>query len=155
MGKAIRKIKRAVAGAAAGMFATIAMSAVMGLARRAGLMGKHPPEEITERALDAVGARPDDPVRDVLAAGAHLAFGIGAGAFYGLLPFPQSRRGRILSGAGYGLAIWASSYVGWVPALRLMPPPTEDRMDRQAIMAASHVVYGATLGALSRARPLR
>ena len=45
-----------------------------------------------------------------------------------------------------GLAIWAPAYQGWVPALDILPPATEDRPERAATMIAVHVVYGAVLG---------
>lgn len=145
--------RRFARGAVAGLIATATMSAVMALARRAGLVGKHPPEEITERTLDAAGARPEEPTKDALATAAHLAFGMGAGGLYGLLPVPRRRSGGILVGTGYGLAVWAVSYAGWLPAFGLMPSPARDRSDRQATMVASHLVYGATLGGLLHRLP--
>lgn len=49
-----------------------------------------------------------------------------------------------------GLAIWLVSYFGWIPALRTLAPPSEDRPGRAWTMFAAHVVYGATLSALWR-----
>jgi hypothetical protein len=142
--------RRLVAGGAAGLLATVVMSAFMEWARRSGWLRKHPPEEITERALRAVGAPASEPVKDATATAAHAAFGVGAGAVYGLLPAPRSRRLRVAAGVGYGLAIWTVSYAGWAPALRLMPAPSEDRTDSQAAIVASHAVYGAVLGGALR-----
>jgi Family of unknown function (DUF6789) len=142
--------RRLVAGGVAGLLATLVMSAFMEWARRSGWLREHPPEEITERALQQAGASVSVSVKDTTATAAHLAFGVGAGAAYGLLPASRHRRLRAVAGVGYGLGIWAVSYAGWAPALRLMPSPTEDRSESQAAIVASHVVYGAVLGATFR-----
>jgi hypothetical protein len=142
--------RRLVAGGVAGLLATLVMSAFMDWARRSGWLRRHPPEEITEHALQHVGATVSELVKDTTATAAHLAFGVGAGAGYGLLPAPRRRRLRVVAGVGYGLGIWAVSYAGWAPALRPMPSPTEDRTESQAAIVASHVVYGAVLGATFR-----
>jgi hypothetical protein len=47
-----------------------------------------------------------------------------------------------------GLAVWAVSYQGWIPALGILPKASEDRPARPAVMVTAHVVYGAVLGAL-------
>ena len=47
-------------GAMAGALSTVAMSAVMLGAKRAGVTGELPPEWITRRAIDAVSAEPLD-----------------------------------------------------------------------------------------------
>jgi hypothetical protein len=142
--------RRLVAGVVAGLLATLIMSAFMEWARRSRWLRKHPPEEITERALQRIGASVSEPLKDTTATAAHLAFGVGAGAGYGLLPAPRRRCLRVVAGVGYGLGIWAISYAGWAPAVRLMPSPTEDRTESQAAILASHVVYGAVLGATFR-----
>ena len=132
-------------GAAAGSIATGVMSAGMLAAGRAGLMGRQPPEAIVRRAGQLAGSEPQGRTADALASLMHLAFGAGAGAAYALLPPPERPVAR---GIAVGLAIYAVSYAGWVPALQALPPADEDRPDRQASMAAAHVVFGAVLGAL-------
>jgi hypothetical protein len=39
-----------------------------------------------------------------------------------------------------------TSYQGWIPALGIMPPASEDRPDRPRVMLLAHLVYGAILG---------
>ena len=51
-------------------------------------------------------------------------------------------------GMAYGVAIWGISYMGWVPALGIMPPADRDRRDRQAVMLAGHLIYGTALALL-------
>ena len=73
---------------------------------------------------------------------AHFAFGAGAGALYGLL---APRRFREGTGIAYAGLIWVTSYLGWLPALRLHPPVARDDRVRQIGNAAGHVVYGISL----------
>jgi hypothetical protein len=53
----------------------------------------------------------------------------------------------MLVGIAYGTAIWATGYLGWVPALELMPPGPDDRRQRPLVMVVAHWLYGAVLGA--------
>lgn len=140
---------RMVRGAAAGALATVAMSGVMLAARQVGLMGRLPPEKITARLLHRFGRRPSRANRNVLAAIFHVGFGAAGGGTYALMqrglrpPLPP-----IVTGVVFAIGIWTFSYMGWVPALGIMPPATEDRPGRPQSMVVAHVVYGAVLGAL-------
>ena len=128
-------------GAFAGTLATGAMSAVMlGLGQK---MGEQPPDAIVKRAALAAGKRPSEPQADLLATLAHVAFGASVGAVYALLP---RRMTPVVRGVTTSLAVYISSYEGWVPALGILPPATEDRSDRQRVMLLAHLVYGAVLG---------
>jgi len=146
-----------LAGAADGTAATLAMSGVMLAARRAGRMGELPPRRITRFALRRAraGAAPRR-TKDALSVLGHLAFGAGAGSL-----FEAGQRRWLVAGAGpyvgaaFGAAVWLVSYAGWVPALRILPPPHRDRPDRQATMLVAHLVYGAVLGALADRRARR
>ena len=132
-----------VRGAAAGAVATVAMSGVMLALRRP--MGEQPPDAITTSAAHAVGADPTERQADAMAVAAHLGFGAGTGALYALGP----RVGPpVLRGVLTGLALWAVSYQGWIPALGILPKASEDRPARPAVMVLAHVVYGAVLGAV-------
>ena len=136
-------------GALAGGLATISMTVLMLGARRAGLMGAMPPERITARFLDRMRVRRRGDEQDAAAMFLHFAFGAAAGGLFGLarrrLPLPP-----VLSGIAYGAGVWFVSYKGWVPALGIMPPPERDRPGRPQSMLAAHLVYGATLGLLTR-----
>jgi hypothetical protein len=137
----------AAAGVVEGLLATVAMSAVMLAAERAGLMGKQPPEKIVEHGLHrGLNVEAGEATENRLAVLGHAAFGAGAGALYAILHSAVRRRPTIATGLAYGLGVWAVSYKGWVPALGIMPPPKRDRPGRPAAMIAAHVVYGATLG---------
>jgi hypothetical protein len=139
-----------VRGAVAGVAATTAMSAVMFVSRKAGLMGKMPPERITEAGLRVLRVHASESSEDALSTVAHLGYGAGVGALFAVaerttrLPVPGA-----VAGALYGLAVWTVSYAGWIPALGIMPPPHRDRHDRQTSMILAHLMYGAVLGMLT------
>ncbi len=143
-------------GATSGTAATLAMSGVMLLAQKLGLEGEQPPEAIVETALDAADVDRSETRQNALASVAHLAFGAGCGAVYGLLRRLIRTGGpEPVHGVGFGLGVYTASYAGWIPALRILPPPTRDREDRQVAMILAHVVYGAVLGALVGRRRAR
>src|SRR4051812_34985093 len=131
------------------MAATVAMSAALALAARAGLLQEPPPRAIVRRLLPGLS-------REAVDAGAllaHLGYGTAGGVVHrGLLGGPGPAASAL-----YGVALWAGGYEGWVPrAGALRPAPLDDRR-RRAPMAVAHVVYGAVLGALAprRRRALR
>lgn len=146
-----RDVRAAFDGAIGGLVATVPMSAAMLVARRLGFMGRQPPERITQkvffRGLRRVRSR---ETRNALATVLHFTFGGVGGAVYGVaqrrLPV---RVNPILTGVVFGTLVWAVSYMGWVPALGLMPQPRHDRPDRPVIMIVAHWIFGATLGAVT------
>lgn len=145
-------LRNAVTGGAAGAAATVPMSLVMWLAQQAGLVGQQPPERITEAALDAAEVDRDEETEDRLALVNHVAFGATCGGVYAVLRRRSARNPVHDLGMAtvYALTIWLASYRGWIPALGILPPVEDDRSDRQAVMAFSHVVYGVALGAALR-----
>lgn len=138
-------LEEAVSGGVAGVLATLAMSLVMLAAQRLGLMGMQPPERIVERGMRAVGHRPDGEEVDVAAAVAHLGFGTACGAIYGVLAVRTTSASWWL-GVPFALLVWLVSYAGWIPALRILPAPPDDRLGRAWSMFVAHLVYGAVLG---------
>jgi len=52
-------------------------------------------------------------------------------------------------------ALAVVSYMGWVPAVGLMPVATRDEPRRPVVMVLAHGVYGAVLGALVGRRSRR
>jgi hypothetical protein len=127
------------------------MSAVMLLSRRLGIMGAHPPERIVERGMRAAGHRPTREEVDAAATVTHLGFGAACGVAYGLVAHRLPAAVAALLGIPFALLVWAVSYAGWIPALRILPPPPDDQPGRVGTMLTAHVVYGAVLGAAWRA----
>ena len=145
----------AVAGLSAGAVATVAMSAVMVTGNRIGLMTEQPPTVVTTRALRTAGVQRPTAAASLVAPVSHLGFGAAGGLLYALLRrlVPDAPGGML--GVAFGLAVWAVSYVGWIPALGILPPPGSDERGRPAVMVAAHVVYGLVLGRLVRAPTVR
>jgi uncharacterized membrane protein YagU involved in acid resistance len=144
---------RLLVGSFAGLAATGPMTAVMDALYRAAPPDDGrplPPREITMQAADAVGVEDDlsEDEKTGLTMLAHYSYGAGAGAVYGVLA-PHLPRNPTATGIGFGLAVWAVSYVGWLPALRILPPPHREEAERTGIMIAAHVVWGAALGVLT------
>jgi uncharacterized membrane protein YagU involved in acid resistance len=142
-----------VAGTAGGLAATVGMTVVMLLARRAGLSGPLPPERIAQDAIaEATGRPAHEDEEHAVAAVAHVGFGILTGTLYGLLVSGVRRPPTglaALSGAIFATVVWLVSYQGWVPALHIMPPVSRDRPGRVATMLVAHWVYGIVLGILT------
>jgi hypothetical protein len=129
-------------GALAGTIATIAMTAAMRrLHRRLPKDERYPlpPREITETVARRGDVVPSEEALRDAALTAHFAYGAATGALYALLP----RRNSVPFGAAYGLLVWAASYCGWVPAARILRPPTEHPARRNALMITAHLIWGA------------
>src|SRR5437763_1777970 len=140
-----------LAGPLAGLTATVPMTAVMELLHR--LLPEEeryplPPREITEKVAEDAGVTPppDEPTLRGLSLLTHFGFGTAAGAAYAALGRPAGLSGP-LGGAAFGLAVWAASYLGWLPALKVLRPATEHPPRRTALMIAAHLVWGAAAGA--------
>jgi hypothetical protein len=138
-------------GAVAGAMATGPQSAVVWGLRRVGIYhGKPPPEAVSERPNDAAvqaGVLPPS-FRGPAMVTEHIGFGAAAGALYGLLS--TAIRPTPVTGVLTGLAIWLTSYKGWIPALHIMPPPERDERGRQAALVIAHIAYGLSLAATYR-----
>ncbi len=141
-------ILRAARGAGAGLIATIPMSAVMFAAQRLGPVDELDPEIITETGLEAARVEASESTQNLLSTLAHLGFGAGVGAVYGLLS-PRLRRAPLLTGPLYGLAVCGASYQGWIPAMGIAPPLSRRDPARRWMQILSHLVYGTVLGRLA------
>jgi uncharacterized membrane protein YagU involved in acid resistance len=109
-----------------------------------------PPEQIAARVggeIVPVLASEREP-RRVTAGLLHFGFGAATGAIYGLaaerVPLPAAAKG-----IAFGMLVWSSSYLGWLPALGILSAATEHPAGRNALMIGAHVVWGATLGVLT------
>ena len=140
----------AAAGALAGLIATVPMTiAMLAMHRRLPWHERYPlpPRQIVAKLAHATGLRKhlDNDEEQGATLAAHFGYGSATGALFAPiareLPFP-----RVLSGIGYGLAVWTVSYLGVLPALRILRPATEHPPERNALMILAHVVCGASLG---------
>ncbi|NYI07195.1 hypothetical protein [Allostreptomyces psammosilenae] len=145
----VRLLTSAAQGAVAGVAGTTAMSTMMEGAGRLSGLREQPPRTVM-RALLPGRAQPR-PVERSAAVLGHLGFGATSGALFGVLT--AGRRPPSWLGAAYGLAVWAASYEGWIPAAGILPPAHRDHPHRAATLALAHLPYGVvTARALRRMR---
>ncbi|MGE0665618.1 MAG: hypothetical protein AB7O49_03570 [Sphingomonadales bacterium] len=131
-------------GAIAGLAATTAMTGVM---RRmhphlpAGERYPLPPRQITERVARMAGIHASENALETAAVVAHFLYGGLTGAAYPLITRSRSP----VVGAGYGIATWAASYLGWLPLAGILKPATEHPVRRNLLMLTAHALWGAAL----------
>jgi hypothetical protein len=136
---------RLLLGALGGIAGTAAMTMAMRwMHRRLADKERYPlpPREIIESMSRPTPAyrRADEGALQDLTLGAHFAYGAATGALYGL----ARPEGGAAAGAGYGLLVWAASYLGWIPALGILAPATRHPLRRDGLMLVAHLVWGAT-----------
>jgi uncharacterized membrane protein YagU involved in acid resistance len=108
-----------------------------------------PPEEIATVAEVKILGKPlDAPQHITMTLTSHFGYGIGLAGVFSIvadhLPFPP-----LFNGIFYGLAVWAVSYMGWLPAFKVLRPATEFPSARNRLMIFSHAIWGAILGTLT------
>ncbi len=139
-------------GCLAGLAATVPMTVVMEVMyRRLPLSQRYPlpPRQITMRVVHEAGLQQelDEEERVGVTLASHFAYGSAAGGVYsgfsGKIPGHPS-----IKGAAYGLLVWGGSYLLGLPGLGLLRPATQHPAQRNALMIAAHIVWGATLGLL-------
>lgn len=135
-------LRRIAAGTVAGLIATLPQSAVVWGFRKLGVYRSRPaPMQVTDRLTRRVTGK--DPSSAVQVA-QHFAIGGAGGTACGVTS--ATVRPGVLAGLVTGLAMWAASYSGLLPALRIMPVPKEDEQGRAVTMFVAHVVYGLSMG---------
>jgi uncharacterized membrane protein YagU involved in acid resistance len=145
-------MNRLTLGLFAGFIATVPMTLAMAaLHRRLPPEERYPlpPEEITAKLAEEAGEEEHigQPEHHAATLIAHFGYGTLMGGVYA--PLAEKAPGPpVMSGMAYGMAVWAGSYLGLLPALGILKPATEHPPRRNALMIAAHLVWGAALGAL-------
>jgi len=106
-----------------------------------------PPEQITEKVIERAGL--DDisqkkVARRVATWLSHFGYGAAAGSLYPLVT-GSMKTSPVVRGLVFGLVVWAASYLGWVPAVRILPPATQAPAGRNMLMIGSHFLWGALI----------
>ena len=145
-------MKRILFGALAGLAATAPMTLVMKLMHEQLPREEKyplPPRQVTEAVAEKAGVNQhlDEEEREKATWVSHFAYGTACGALYGALSGETLDGHPLAAGAGFGLAVWAVSYLGWLPAAGIISPATEHPPRRNALMIAAHLVWGATAAA--------
>lgn len=137
-------------GAVAGCVATAPMTVVMMALHRLLPRTEQyalPPSEIVAQIAENVGAEQHIDAQQHIALTLLGHFGYGAAVGVGYVPLaPRLPFPAAVNGIGYGLAVWAVSYLGLLPAAGLLTPATEHPARRNVLMIVAHIVWGAALG---------
>ena len=136
-------------GAVAGLVATAPMTAVMVAIHRQlptpQRQRRLPPEQITVSLAEKVAV--DDSVsragEKLLTGVSHFGYGGVCGAAYGLYA-ERAKSNPLIAGPAFGLAVWAASYLGWLPALKIRRSATDEHAGINTMMIAAHLVWGAS-----------
>lgn len=144
-------MNRILLGALVGLAATAPMTLAMKLMHEQLPREERyplPPRQVTEGLAQkaGLGEHLDEEEREAATWVSHFAYGAACGALYGAVAGERLDVHPLLAGAGFGLAVWAGSYLGWLPAVGVISPATEHPARRNALMIAAHVVWGATAG---------
>jgi len=146
-------MNRILLGALAGLAATAPMTLAMKLMHEALPRQEQyplPPRQVLEGMAEKAGVNEqmDEEEREAATWVSHFAYGTACGALYGALSegLDSLDVPPALAGVGFGVAVWAGSYLGWLPAAGIISPATEHPPRRNALMIAAHVVWGATAG---------
>jgi hypothetical protein len=145
-------MNRILLGALAGLAATVPMTLALKLMHEQLPREEQyplPPRQVTEGLAEKAGVREhmDEEERVAATWVSHFAYGATCGALYGALSGERLDGHPLAAGAGFGVAVWAGSYLGWLPAAGIISPATEHPARRNALMIAAHLVWGATAAA--------
>lgn len=140
-------------GAGAGLLATLPMTLFMRSAWKrlpADEQYALPPRQITRNVLRPARFFRMSPEKQTgITLLLHFLFGAAAGSVYGMvaekIPMQPAVKGPLA-----GVLVWTGSYLGWIPALGILPPATRHPRRRNMMMIAAHLVWGLTLGSLAR-----
>jgi uncharacterized membrane protein YagU involved in acid resistance len=139
------------AGAVGGAAGAALMVPLYEGAKRIGLLLESPPVRVVDRAAEQAAeateaggpVEPDE--RFAAAVGSHLLYGAAAGVVYSLtqdeLELPTA-----VAAPAYGLLLWVAGYVGWMPALGILPRPWRQRTGDALVPVVAHLVFALGLG---------
>lgn len=143
-----RIVRRSFNGAASGFLATFPMTlAMLGIRKGLPIFHHHslPPFKITTRIFRKLNllAPWERKKKKALTTASHFGYGAAGGVAYSAFA-NKSELPTAIKGTVFGLAVWAGSYFGWLPASNILPPSNE-HWKRHAMMAASHIVWGTSI----------
>src|SRR5918995_5619944 len=118
-----------------------------------GLVGTTAPEQVIERLEELrVLDGPSPEARRVLAAVAHLAYGVGTGTALGLLRREHGETVEEASvGSALGVLAWGAGWSSWLPLTGVHRPPWAQKSPRVLLPVIDHAVFGMAWGLLNLA----
>ncbi|HEV2124139.1 MAG TPA: hypothetical protein VGW38_15355 [Chloroflexota bacterium] len=142
----------ALAGAMGGLAGGVAMSAMMMMGKKAGIVQTPVPVKVERWVEDQAGVpthdRADGMQEMGIAQGGHLllsaAFGAGYGALRGAYSLPAMPSGPL-----YGLGLYALNLGGIAPTLGITPGPWNEEPMTAGRRMMMHLMYGAVTALLT------
>lgn len=136
--------RRAAYGALGGTGGAFALTGLRKTLARAGLVHETAPQQVVSRLeefglLDSVSPR----LRDALAVAAHLGYGAGSGAVFGVLR--RETGGLAVEaavGAALGILIWGAGWSSWLPLLGVHRPPWKQQQPEVLLLVLDHAFFG-------------
>jgi uncharacterized membrane protein YagU involved in acid resistance len=106
-----------------------------------------PPAQLTENVVRKTGFTKNwsSEMQAEATMISHYGYGAAAGIAYALLA-DKVPGNSLIKGGLFGLGVWAASYYGIIPSLKLSPSGDDMSKERNTMMALTHVVWGASLG---------
>lgn len=140
--------RRVLGGVVSGAGGAIALTGLRKLLSWFGLVGDTAPEQVVERLRELGildGSSPGD--RRALTVGAHLLYGVGMGAAFGLL---RRERGgpaeEAAAGSALGVLSWGAGWASWLPLAGVHSPPWKQRTPKVLLPVLDHAFFGAVWG---------
>ncbi|CAN5484517.1 hypothetical protein BH24GEM3_BH24GEM3_24110 [soil metagenome] len=142
----------ALKGAVAGVLGGAAMMMAMKLGQQAllpeGEQMEPPPKKLVETLAERQGVELSDTQAMAAGMGVHLGYSALWGAIYGAVQSrlhpPDALHGLLLGGL-----VYASSFpeFGLLPKLGVLPPPTQQSLEKAALPVGAHLVFGLATAA--------
>lgn len=148
---------RVLAGALGGAGGTLVLSVLRGVLKRTGLVFETAPTQVVDRVEELVAPEGFSPgFRQILAATAHVAYGVGTGAAFGFLRRNSGGKGEEAAvGSSLGLLAWGAGWASWLPLAGVHSPPWEQQTPKVLLPVLDHAVYGAAWGLIFSALTAR
>ena len=140
--------RRAVAGALGGAGATLVLSGLREAWKRAGLFFETAPMQVVDRVEEVFTAEGFSPgTRLALTAVAHVSYGVGTGAAFGLLRRERGGKAEEAAvGSSLGILAWGAGWASWLPLTGVHSPPWEQQTPKVLLPVIDHAVFGAAWG---------
>jgi hypothetical protein len=144
-------LSRLAFGAAAGFAGTLAIQAFMTANQKwfpsvAPSIRQDPGEFMVESVEAALPVMVRERIPEAVESGAATLLALGYGLTFGVLyaMYRPKAGAPLRDGIALGVVNWATGYLGWLPALGLMPPAWQQQPRQVTTGVAEHVVYGIT-----------
>jgi hypothetical protein len=141
--------KRIILGAAGGFIGTLAIQALLTASQKwapntVPPLRQDPGEFMVKTGEEALPETVRQRIPQVVETGAARMLAIGYGLTFGSLYTLLRPQGGspLVDGVILGIANWATGYLGWLPALGLMPPVWQQKAPQAMAPIAEHALYG-------------